>query len=169
MQHQVSTPALFLGCLLWQLTGCCALERAVHVAAMSCDMFWQQLIAWRVGKGRAVEAKELGNRTFAAKNYEEALQHFNTCIQLDPQYACTTLKALDHVHHAATFVAARWPLLLTQWCAACHAWNMNSPCHNKYSAWRRHPPVDVFIKQGCMLFQQASSAGILRRSQHLAP
>ncbi|KAK9828338.1 hypothetical protein WJX74_009774 [Apatococcus lobatus] len=35
-------------------------------------------------KGRAVEAKELGNRAFAAKNFEEALQHFNTCIQLDP-------------------------------------------------------------------------------------
>ena len=38
-----------------------------------------------VGKGRAVEIKELGARAFAAKKYEEALQQFNTCIQLDPQ------------------------------------------------------------------------------------
>ena len=43
-------------------------------------------MASHVGKGRAVEAKELGNRAFGAKNFEEALQHFNTCIQLDPQW-----------------------------------------------------------------------------------
>jgi hypothetical protein len=33
----------------------------------------------------AGKEKELGNKAFAAKDYDAAIQHFSKCIQLDPK------------------------------------------------------------------------------------
>lgn len=33
----------------------------------------------------AGKEKELGNKAFAAKDYEKAIQHFSRCIELDPK------------------------------------------------------------------------------------
>jgi hypothetical protein len=38
--------------------------------------------------GAQIEAgkeKELGNKAFAAKHYDTAVQHFSRCIELDPK------------------------------------------------------------------------------------
>ena len=36
-------------------------------------------------KGKAVEAKNKGNKEFRAKNYEKALELYNIAIELDPE------------------------------------------------------------------------------------
>lgn len=33
----------------------------------------------------AGKEKELGNKAFAAKDFETAIQHFSKCIELDPK------------------------------------------------------------------------------------
>lgn len=33
----------------------------------------------------ASKEKELGNKAFAAKDYNTAIKHFDKCIELDPQ------------------------------------------------------------------------------------
>jgi tetratricopeptide (TPR) repeat protein len=69
-------------------------ERCVHVCDMELNPVQTGQDAFPVACGpllftvlqiEAGKEKELGNKAFAAKDYDTAIQHFSKCIQLDPK------------------------------------------------------------------------------------
>ncbi len=48
-------------------------------------MRWQKIELTMGLQGKAAEEKEKGNKAFADKRYDDAVNHFTVCIELDPE------------------------------------------------------------------------------------
>lgn len=96
-------------------------------------------------QGRAADIKAKGNAAFSAGRFQEAIQHFTSCIQLDPEYGPSHSQSLFMCSVAVICAAQQsqsqgctilqTPQQLTT-CNTCQRHAMHAFCTGALLPWR---------------------------------